>query len=97
MTEDANFVSLTDADVTNSSDEINDEVTTKKRSSKQKRCEKCENLEHNSRICQKDKETVSKSDTSSQQLMKWFMIELLKCKIYFSIKVFGMLEFPGCL
>jgi formylmethanofuran dehydrogenase subunit E len=70
MTEDANFVSLTDADVTNSSDEINDEVTTKKRSSKQKRCEKCENLEHNSRICQKDKETVSKSDTSSQQLMK---------------------------
>jgi hypothetical protein len=29
--------------------------------------------------------------------MKWFMIELLKCKIYFSIKVFGMLEFPGCL
>jgi hypothetical protein len=70
MIEDAKFVSLTNADVRNSNDEINDEIATKKRSSKQRRCEKCENSEHNFRTCQKDKETVSKSNTSSQQLMK---------------------------
>jgi hypothetical protein len=66
MIKNAKFVFLININMKNLNDVINDEIIIKKRFSKQKRCEKCENSEHNSRIYQKNKEIITKLNTNNQ-------------------------------